>query len=57
MPEIWVTPAERATIEADLRRMLKADEDRLQLIALDPRMQPRCMGQAESFSATHFCVT
>ena len=57
VPEIWVTPAERATIEADLRRMLKADEDRLQLIALDPRMQPRCMGQAESFSATHFCVT
>ena len=57
VPEIWVTPAERATIEADLRRMLKADEDRLQLIALDPRMQPRCMGQAESFRATHFCVT
>ena len=57
VPEIWVTPAERATIEADLVRMLKADEDRLQLIALDPRMRPRCMGQAESFHATHFCVT
>ena len=57
MPEIWITPAERATIEADMARLLQTEEDRLQLIALDPRMAPRCMGQAESFKATHFCVT
>ena len=42
---------------SDLRRLLQEGEDRLQLIALDPRMTPRCMGQAESFKATHFCVT
>lgn len=57
VPEIWVTPAERSHIEADMARMLQADKDRLQLIALDPRMTPRCMGLAESFKATHFCVT
>ena len=49
VPEIWITPAERATIEADMARLLQTEEDRLQLIALDPRMAPRCMGQAESF--------
>ena len=57
VPEIWITPTERATIEADMARLLQTEEDRLQLIALDPRMAPRCMGQAESFKATHFCVT
>jgi len=25
--------------------------------ALDPRMKPRCMGQARTFSASHFCIT
>ena len=57
VPEIWVTPAELAHIQADLRGLLQNDEDRLQLIALEPRMTPRCMGQAETFKATHFCVT
>ncbi len=59
VPEIWVTPAELAAIQTDLRRLLDAAEDRLQLIALDPRMRPRCMGQAATFNHgnTHFCVT
>ena len=57
VPEIWVTPAERDHIEADMRHLLNTTEDRLQLIALDPRSAPRCMGQAKSFKATHFCVT
>ncbi|HQQ68701.1 MAG TPA: CRISPR-associated endonuclease Cas2 [Alicycliphilus sp.] len=57
VPEIWVTPAELARIQTDMDHMLQKDEDRLQLIALDPRMTPRCMGQAESFKATHFCIT
>lgn len=59
VPEIWVTPAELAGIQADLRRLLDTEEDRLQLIALDPRMRPRCMGQAATFNYgnTHFCVT
>ena len=56
VPEIWVTPAALAHIQADMGRLLQTDQDRLQLIALDPRMTPRCMGQAESFQATHFCI-
>lgn len=57
VPEIWVTPGELAAIAADLRQMLDAEVDRLQMVALDPRMKPRCMGQAQTFGATHFCVT
>ena len=57
VPEIWVTPAELAHIQADMGRLLQTDQDRLQLIALDPRMTPRCMGQAESFQPGPFCVT
>lgn len=60
VPEIWVTPAELRAIEADLRQLLDAQADRLQLIALDPRMRPRCMGQAATFDnhpGAHFCVT
>ena len=56
VPEIWVTPAELRTISADMAQLLDSSTDRLQLIALDPRMTPRCMGQAESFQATHFCI-
>lgn len=57
VPEIWVTPAELNTIEADMRHMLDTAADRLQIIALDPRMQRSCLGQALTFSAPFFCVT
>ncbi|WHZ09649.1 MAG: hypothetical protein OJF60_000088 [Burkholderiaceae bacterium] len=57
VPEIWVTAAEMTAIEADLPHLLDTSTDRLQVIALDPRMQPRCLGQAATFSATHFCIT
>lgn len=57
VPEIWVTPAELQRIRADMDRLLDTAEDRLQIIALDPRMQRRCLGQANTFSATYFCVT
>lgn len=57
VPEIWVTPAELGRIQADLRQIIDPEQDRLQMLALDPRMKPRCLGQAESFKATHFCVT
>ena len=43
--------------QADLRRLLQQGTDRLQLIALDPRMTPRCMGQAGKLQARTFCVT
>lgn len=57
VPEIWVTPAELARIQGDLRQMIDPGQDRLHLIALDPRMKPRCIGLANSFCQTHFCVT
>lgn len=57
VPEIWVTPAELAVIEADMRQLIDPQDDRLQLIALDARMRPLCMGQAQTFQATHFCIT
>ena len=57
VPEIWVTPAELQRIRADMGRLLNAEADRLQLIALDPRMRRRCLGQAHTFSTAYFCVT
>lgn len=56
VPEIWVTPAELQTIRRDLERLLDARADRLQLIALDPRMRPRCLGQADTFGTPYFSV-
>ncbi len=57
VPEIWVTPAELQRIYRDVMGMLDAGTDRLQLIALDPRMRRRCLGKAVTFSAPFFCVT
>ena len=48
VPEIWVTPAELQRIRADMGRLLDAQADRLQLIALDPRMRRRCLGLAKT---------
>ncbi len=56
VPEIWVTPSELQAIHCDMKRLLDAQADRLQLIALDPRMHRRCLGQAATFSASYFCV-
>lgn len=57
VPEIWVTPAELQRIRDDMQRLLNATADRLQLIALDPRMRRRCLGQAITFHTPYFCVT
>lgn len=57
VPEIWVTPAELDHIRRDLVQLLNAAEDRLQLVALDPRMRPRCLGKAATFRTPFFCVT
>lgn len=56
VPEIWVTPAELQTIRAHLHSLLDLAQDRIQLVALDPRMQPRCLGRATTFSPRHFCI-
>ena len=57
VPEIWITPAELRTILSDLGHLLDSNTDRIQLIALDSRMQPRCMGQAATFNTPYFCIT
>lgn len=57
VPEIWVTPAELRHILADLQQLLDLETDRIQLIALDPRLFPRCLGQANTFRTPYFCVT
>ena len=57
VPEIWITPAELRTILSDLGHLLDSNTDRIQLIALDSRMQPRCMGKAATFNTPYFCIT
>ena len=56
VPEIWVTAAELQRIRHDVGRLMDTREDRLQLIALDPRMQRRCLELAATFSNPYFCV-
>jgi|SRR5690606_3798767 len=55
--ELWVTPAELRTIRADLDELMDAQEDRLHVLSLDPRMKPRCYGKASTFTAQYFCIT
>ena len=43
--------------EMFLSTLLDAQADRLQLIALDPRMRRRCLGLANTFSTPFFSVT
>lgn len=57
VPEIWVTPAELQTIRTDLDQLIDPQSDRIQLIALDPRMTPHCLGQAATFGPDYFCIT
>jgi len=56
VPEIWVTPAELQHIRRELEHLLDTSADRLQLIALDPRMRPRCLGAAITFGTSYFSV-
>ena len=58
VPEIWITPAELRTIRADLKRLLDPATDRIQLVALEPRMQPRRLGQGATFAVAtpYFCI-
>lgn len=54
--EVWVTPAELRRIRADLDGMMEAGEDRLNIIALDPRMKPHCLGNARHEVPTCFRI-
>ena len=49
VPEIWVTGTELQRIQHDLENLLNPHEDRLHIIALDPRQQRHCLGQAQTF--------
>ena len=57
VPEIWVTPAELQAIRADLDQLIDPSSDRIQLLALDPRMTPCCLGQADTFKPSYFSIT
>jgi len=57
VPEIWITPAELQTIRVDLGQLIDPDSDRIQIIALDPRMIPLCLGQAATFCSRSFSIT
>ncbi|MCL2875371.1 MAG: CRISPR-associated endonuclease Cas2 [Betaproteobacteria bacterium] len=57
VPEIWITPAELQAIRADLGQLIDLDSDRIQIIALDPRMTPNCLGQAATFGSHSFSIT
>ena len=54
--EVWVTPGELRHIRADLDALMEPAEDRLHILALDPRMKPRCLGRATTFAAQHFAI-
>lgn len=56
VPELWVTPAELATIQRDVTALLDLEADKLLLMALDPRMQPHCLGVASTFTRGAFYV-
>lgn len=54
--EVWVTPAELQQIERHLEELMEPGEDRLHIVALDPRMQPWCLGQAQRFTPGYFSI-
>ncbi len=54
--ECWVTPAELRDIRAELDRLMEPGEDRLHILALDPRMKTVCLGRATPFEPTFFSV-
>lgn len=56
VPEIWVTPAELQKVCRMLGGLIEPADDSVLLFALDPRMKPRCMGQAKTFSVPRFFV-
>ena len=54
--EIWATEGELRQIRAELDVLMDAGEDRLHILALDPRMKPRCLGRGASFEKAFFCI-
>lgn len=54
--EVMATPTELRDMREALMEMIDSDEDRLHIVALDPRMDTRCLGVADSFKRGHFSI-
>ena len=54
--EIWATDAELREIRDKIKRLIRTDEDRLHILALDPRMPPHGKGRARCFEPKFFSI-
>lgn len=54
--ECWLTPAERHAVLDTLAKLIDAAADRVHLVLLDPRMKPRCFGQAQTVAEPVFTI-
>lgn len=54
--EIWVTASELRQIRAALGGLMQPEEDRLHILALDPRMFMKGLGKARAFAPGHFSI-
>lgn len=54
--ELWLTTAELQAVRQQLAALMNSEEDRLHVLALDPRQKPRCYGRASSFIDQHFAI-
>ncbi|MCA1926554.1 MAG: CRISPR-associated endonuclease Cas2 [Thiobacillus sp.] len=54
--ECWLTPAERRNILAGLADLIDAEKDRIHILQLDPRMQPRLFGCATRAAQPVFTI-
>ena len=54
--EIWATDAELRKIRCELEELMDAAEDRLHIVALDPRSSPHLYGRASHFTDHFFAI-
>ncbi|MEW6133134.1 MAG: CRISPR-associated endonuclease Cas2 [Pseudomonadota bacterium] len=54
--ECWLTPAERRHVLAELSALIDDGEDRVHVLQLDPRMQPRLFGRATRATKPVFAI-
>lgn len=54
--ECWLTPAERRSVLANLADLIDQTQDRIHLLQLDPRMEPRLFGRASRAAQPVFTI-
>ena len=54
--EMWITPTELVRIQRDLTNIMDTENDRLNIFALDARMEVTIFGKAQSFDQTYFSI-